>query len=709
MTHFLGHHRSKKNDFLLELSIDNAQLNVLSMKNLSLKFLHLFISVLIIWINACTISKSGSPHGTAEGYDGRKPTLLTYDNARVRCGHKELGNNEFDLNCYAMVVDPNSNEYLADSIAEGTQLTWHQPIKLSGPEVTNLSCSESSDSLSQACHFESHTISPLKFRTELEITDTPTQQTKLEYDETIIFVSVSVYGLVPAVSTSYAPLPQDKSRIDSSSLSSESSNDSTEAIPSGFQTREFNPFAVDMEYTRSLCVDKDTVYFGTSEIYQVRNQKLIHYAGSTNINNYHDYSHRKRIKFGQISFAACQDGELLIYDSADGKGRILKLHLSGQVSLITDKITGYVREIKRFQSNWLYLVTNSKIFKIDITSGDIQDIIPPPMGCETPAVPTTSYYNSIAVTSEHLIYLLQNKDCIISFHEGSETGTKIAGNLFQSHKITLGDDGTLYLLSSNTIHKFDKAHKMTLVAGGGTKYKREDYFINSSCETAPVQDPLEAELPFLSLFDVVGDSIYVGFSDYSIGIIKIQKKSICKIQGRGFFHPPSEIVYASDQSLSAIDGLEFLNEKTISFGTQLNEHTTITETADQKGVLETIINNNYPSGNGYILKTDTGVTYYYYLLMAALFEMKNGEPVRIAGNGSYQCPEDNPHCLTSGMKALDAPISYLADMTFDSKNNLYYLDPINSAWGKIYPDPNDNSIMRIDFAPLPPTSPTPPH
>ncbi len=276
-----------------------------------------FLLLLFLVFCSCTNKKTGD----ADGLTGRHSAIVTFENARIRCGFQSQEKEQYTVQCQTAVVDASGNEILATEVAEGVNLRWDAPKVLTGSEVQDLSCTD--DLLTQTCKLslEEGLSSKIGFYLQVE----KAGLSKTETDSVLLPYSVGTIGFIPQAPIQYAKLTTQLQDT---------------ASPVGFQSIELDPTQMKFSDLQAMCAVGEKIYFSTNSfIYILEKGKIKIYAGSMNPDDLNNLSGRLRLQFtSYITSFSCSANALYV-KSPDSK--YYRIQAEGPVQIVLDpKSTG---------------------------------------------------------------------------------------------------------------------------------------------------------------------------------------------------------------------------------------------------------------------------------------------------------------------------------------------------------------------------------
>ncbi len=275
--------------------------------------------------------------------------VLDATNGRIRCNHRNIAPNQHDVECVALVFGPDGSEHAPDGVADGVTFSWRKPKELDSSNLSFLPCVETG--LDQHCTVTSANSAPSKAEFGFELSKS--QAAPVPFLHTLLLpVTVETIGEVPGL-TSYMPVGSNASGNNKEASTVRRSASAIAAeVRSGIQIPRLSPLKYRFGVISSVCVSGKTVFFSTlNHVYRLDKGEdgidaVTLYAGSSNVENRDELSHRLRVAIGvPVSRAeinplasrfddsiglACGEGRLWISDPTNH--RVLSVTDSGPVS-----------------------------------------------------------------------------------------------------------------------------------------------------------------------------------------------------------------------------------------------------------------------------------------------------------------------------------------------------------------------------------------
>ncbi len=216
-----------------------------------------------------------------------------FDNARTRCGQKQLDTTTYKIICRVAAVQSNGGELEASFVKPGVKITWEKPTQLSGSPVTFKEVAVAGDdSLVRTYEVDKSVVGRAsKLNFALTVRRDKDLAVRTESDQVVLGYSVGVAaGLVPFLPYAYAPGRD-------AALGAQLTNDLP--LPLGHQREvgKFSSWRDTLAYlTADSCWNGQGTFFATSgQVFRRRGEEIFLYAGS--------YKHRNESKTWELSFA----------------------------------------------------------------------------------------------------------------------------------------------------------------------------------------------------------------------------------------------------------------------------------------------------------------------------------------------------------------------------------------------------------------------
>lgn len=453
-----------------------------------------------IWTN-CSSTVTSPPQGNGSGYSG----LVTWENARARCNVVTVDALNYVVKCRAVAIGDDGSEFLAPAIQDGVTLRWLEPRLLSGVDIASVHSLSAEGGLRQTYEVRLVSAGGSKLEIEVDVTDAA-HGTRPESDIVYLSYSITAYGIAPEM-LSYQPLSTLGELKGIRLLSAvgnkflgvfRAATSEQNAVFYGRHNLYKDRFQFPLSGITSMCFMGGRSYLAQmSNVYQLDENGLQVYAGSTNPRNSDDLSFRLRTFFyPSYSRIICSNGDIYYLKSdtnVNNDGRILKippagaLHVLARNTGVYDGDGGPVTQAGFKNISDIATAAGGTIYVADagahvVRKVDAQGIVTTvagtgfagssPEGVAATLAPLNEP-SGIDVAQDGSVFILDHGNNRIRKVDCQGRITTVLANYTPGSYHNYGDlmavgpDGSVYFILGRQIKKVDPSGTVSLVAGNG--------------------------------------------------------------------------------------------------------------------------------------------------------------------------------------------------------------------------------------------------